>query len=404
MDDGQRLEAIEGHPSFESALEIVKKLAHEGYQTVLAGGCVRDALLGIRAKDLDLATAAKPEEIEAAFTKTLAVGKAFGTIVVVVHGQNFEVTTFRIDGPYLDGRHPTSVTFSRIEEDARRRDFTVNALFYDPLKRKVIDFVGGKRDLKLGLIRAVGDPSERFREDRLRMLRAIRFVGQLGFDLEPGVMEAIRSDYEELSRVSSERIFNEIKRLLESDYLLKGLQALLGSKLENVFWPELSGFNIDLLLPFPRFLNWENAFAAICALSKINDPEPRMRAWKVSKDSMRRIRGQLDALELFTNPRSTRADRARLFGGEYYAESLNLFQGIFDEAKIKKWISEYLEVADEEGRLPKPFLGGEDLAAFGIVSGPKMGELLKQVYDAQLEGRVRSRPEALSELKRIKST
>jgi len=235
-------------------------------------------------------------------------------------------------------------------------------------------------------------------------LRAVRFVGQLGFDLDPAAMAAIQADCAEISKVSVERIFNEIRRLLESNYLVKGLAALLESRQESVFWPELTGFDLDKILVFPKFLHWENAFAAICHIHALGDPEPRLRAWKASRDSLRRVQLQLRAIQTFADPRCTRADRARVFGGEVYAEVIVLAQGLFSEDRIQRWIAEYLEVADDEGKLPKPFLTGEDLLRMGIVPGQKMGDLIRRLFDAQLEGRVRSRPEALNELKRLQST
>ncbi len=364
---------------------------------------MRDGLLGLSPKDLDLATAAAPDVVESSFPKTLAVGKAFGTIVVVEDGHNFEVTTFRRDGAYLNGRHPSAVEFTDIVEDAKRRDFTVNALFYDPFAGRVLDYVGGQDDLARGILRAVGEPAERFAEDRLRMLRAVRFVGQLGFVLDSGAMAAIQEGYLELSKVSVERIFNEMRRLLESDYFVKGLAALIESEQHKVFWPELIGLDLDQISVFPKFVNWENAFAAICFLRKHHDPTARLTAWKVSRDSIRRVQAQLAALKVFADSRSTRAARARVFGGEVYAEVVVLAQGLFDERRLNKWIADYLEVADGEGQLPKPFITGEDLVAMGIKPGQEMGALIKALFDAQLEARVRSRPEALSELKRLRA-
>jgi len=401
MRDGQRLTLLEAHPLFALARSIVERLQSKGHLTVLAGGCVRDSLLGVAPKDLDLATSAPPEEVEEAFERTLNVGKAFGTIVVVLDGHNFEVTTFRSDGPYLDGRHPSSVAFSGIEEDAKRRDFTVNALFYDPLRAEILDYVGGREDLHRRLLRAVGDPAQRFREDRLRMLRAVRFVGQLGFDLDPQALQAIHEQYRELAQVSVERISNEVRRLLESAHLHKGLAALLESKLEAVFWPELSGLDVDRLLVFPAFVNWENAFAAIWWLGGGADPEARLRAWKVSRESLRKVQAQLQAIKVFSDSRSTRAARARVFGGEVFAETVVLAQGIFNEDRLKNWVQEYLEVADSEGHLPKPLISGEDLLKLGVAPGLEMGRLLQLIFDQQLEGRIRSRDEALSELKKV---
>jgi tRNA nucleotidyltransferase (CCA-adding enzyme) len=398
MRAGQRLELLESNPTFPVALRIVRELQKAGYLTVLAGGCVRDSLLGVKPKDLDIATGAPPEIVEELFTKTLAVGKDFGTIVVVEEGHNFEVTTFRREGPYEDGRHPSSVTFTDAAEDARRRDFTVNALFYDPLEREVIDFVGGLEDLHKKNLRAVGNPLERFREDRLRMLRAVRFVAQLGFELEPSAMKAIQDQSAELKVISAERILNEVKRFLTSEHLWMGMKALLESGLERSFWPELSSFDAEALKDHPRFLSWENAFAAISLMVPFEDVERRLRAWKSSKDSLRSVEAQRKGLRVLMNKDSSRADRARVLGGDAFAEVLLLAEIFMDEIELEKIVREFLQVS-VKGELPKPFVSGEDLAGLGVAPGAQMGILLKETYDQQLEGRLNSKSAALARIK-----
>lgn len=395
MRAGQRLELLESHPTYPVAEKIVRELQKAGYLTVMAGGCVRDSLLGVRPKDLDIATGAPPDVVEKSFVKTLAVGKEFGTIVVVEDGHSFEVTTFRRDGPYEDGRHPSSVTFTDAAEDAKRRDFTVNALFYDPLEREVIDFVGGLEDLQKKLLRAVGDASLRFKEDRLRMLRAVRFVGQLGFELDGEALNAIRAQAGELKAVSVERILNEVKRLLASEHLYLGIKALLSTGLEKSFWPEVTGFNLYRMKHHPRFLNWENAFAAISLIAGVEDVETRLRSWKCAKESLRKIETQRKGLRVLENPESTRAERARVLGGDVFAEVLVLAEMFMDAEKLNGIVQEFLQVANK-GELPKAFLTGEDLSALGIPPGAEMGRMLKETYDLQLEGRLTSKSAALS--------
>ena len=165
----------------DAARAIVARLRDNGYVAYFAGGCVRDLVRGEVPKDFDVATSARPEEVQKIFARTYAVGAHFGVIVVLENGFQFEVATFRSDGVYLDGRRPTEVHFSSAEEDAKRRDFTINGMFFDPEKNEVIDFVGGRADLEAKLIRAIGDPAQRFAEDRLRMLRAVRFATVLDF-------------------------------------------------------------------------------------------------------------------------------------------------------------------------------------------------------------------------------
>src|SRR6184192_2632636 len=171
-------------PMEEAARKVVARLREDGHIAYFAGGCVRDMVRGLAPKDYDIATDARPEVVQKIFPRTYAVGAHFGVIVVLENGFQFEVATFRSDGAYLDGRHPVEVHFATAKEDAARRDFTINGMFFDPEKDEVIDFVGGRADLEARLIRAIGDPAQRFAEDRLRMLRAIRFATVLGFDID----------------------------------------------------------------------------------------------------------------------------------------------------------------------------------------------------------------------------
>ncbi len=197
----------------EFAGEVVSRLKQAGHQALWAGGCVRDYLLGRVPKDYDVATDARPEEVRQIFghRRTLAVGASFG--VIVVRGPrgvaDVEVATFRTEGPYLDGRRPESVTFATPEEDAKRRDFTINGMFFDPLAQQVLDYVGGERDLGAGIVRAIGDPHDRVREDKLRMLRAVRFAANLDFELDPITASAVREMADQLTVVSAERITQE---------------------------------------------------------------------------------------------------------------------------------------------------------------------------------------------------
>jgi poly(A) polymerase len=395
----QRLPGIHGYKYFQFAMEVIERLQRRGFQTVFAGGCVRDGLLGVKPKDLDIATAAPPEVVEAEFPRTLAVGKAFGTIIVVGDDCHFEVTTFRTEGPYRDGRHPETVAFSGIEEDARRRDFTVNALFYDPLREEVLDFVGGMEDLNMSLLRTVGLPQERFGEDHLRMLRAVRFVGQLGFRLDPPALHAVQLAYHDLSKVSAERIFNEVRRLLSSRYLKRGLECLLESRLYRVFWSELENFDPVSLERYPVFTGWENAYAAIMTVVGAA-PEFRLRSWKVPRESLRRVHEQMEGARRLLDPQGTRAKRAHILARDTVLEILVLATGMSqDPGLIEVYIREYLSITGPSGTLPEPLVTGQDLLQMGIAPGKEMGKILRVLFDAQLEGRLRSKLEALKYVK-----
>jgi poly(A) polymerase len=195
------------------AADIVRRLHRAGFSAFWVGGCVRDFLLGREPGDYDIATSALPEQIEKLFKRTIAVGRKFGVMVVVENGQPFQVATFRAEADYRDGRHPEQVTFGDAEADAQRRDFTVNGLFYDPVAEKLHDWVGGEKDLRAKIIRTIGSPGERFAEDHLRLLRAVRFAAQLGFEIEPQTFAAVRTLAPKIELISAERIRDELIKL-----------------------------------------------------------------------------------------------------------------------------------------------------------------------------------------------
>lgn len=216
---------------FEVGKQIVQTLVSNGFEAYFAGGWVRDFLLNLPSEDLDIATSASPEQVIALFDKTICVGQAFGSIVVVLENHCFEVSTFRQDLDYKDGRHPSSVQFCTAKEDALRRDFTINGMFYDPLKDQILDFVQGQEDLKKKQIKAIGEPKQRFEEDRLRMLRALRFSLKFGFTIDPKTYEAIQTFASQLRpSVSVERIWQELVKMVYLDPL-KTLNLLFDTTL-----------------------------------------------------------------------------------------------------------------------------------------------------------------------------
>src|SRR5215467_9259287 len=196
-----------------TARKVAARLREQGHIAYFAGGCVRDMVRGLTPKDYDIATDARPETVQALFSRTYAVGAHFGVIVVLENSFQFEVATFRSDDAYVDGRHPSAVHFSSPEEDARRRDFTINGMFYDPIAEQVIDLIGGQADIAAKLVRAIGDPGKRFAEDRLRMLRGVRFATVLDYQIDKKTWDALVANAASINQISAERIRDELVRI-----------------------------------------------------------------------------------------------------------------------------------------------------------------------------------------------
>src|SRR5215468_2735973 len=211
---------LSGMTERDFAVQVVRRLRQAGYEALWAGGCVRDELLGVEPVDYDVATSARPEEVQRTFAHTVEVGVSFGVVEVIGPRRpdgsfpKVQVATFRSDGAYVDGRRPESVVFSTAAEDAQRRDFTINGMFFDPLESRVIDYVGGLADLKAGVLRAIGDPRARFREDKLRLMRAVRMAARFDFPIEAGTAAAVREMAPQITVVSSERIAEELRKML----------------------------------------------------------------------------------------------------------------------------------------------------------------------------------------------
>ena len=223
-----------------TAKRLVERLRATGHEAFFAGGCVRDMLLGKEAHDIDIATSATPEEVQKLFPRTVAVGAQFGVIVVLEDDFEFQVATFRSDGAYKDGRHPESISFTTAEGDAKRRDFTVNGLFYDPLDKRIIDHVGGEADLKAGILRCIGNPVERFTEDKLRLIRCVRFSASLGFQIEEQTWQAVCRMAPQITAVSAERLRDELVKIFTHPSRVKGFDLLDACGLLQILLPEVT--------------------------------------------------------------------------------------------------------------------------------------------------------------------
>lgn len=382
------------HPQWGAVQKIYHKLNEKGYKAFLAGGCVRDALLGVSARDLDIATDAEPAVVESLFAKTVGVGKVFGVIRVLEDGEDIEVATFRTDGQYLDGRRPEGVHFSSPQEDAQRRDFTVNALFYDFTSQQVIDYVGGQADLAQKVLKTVGRAEDRFQEDHLRILRAVRFVAQLDFSLESETSKAIREMASLVATVSSERISEELVKLLLSFHVEKGLQALQSHGLMQVLFPFREN-NVDWQPPQGPLTESESLtlFFEPCPLNELG---PRLKSLRLSVKTIRFIENALGVLKdpqsFFEMPQGKQLERLSVDGIAFSLRCL-LERGYIGEYKPKA--ADLLKTfAIWGGELPERWIRGEDLKA--EMQGRSLGEALQDVYERQLEGQFKSPQEALA--------
>jgi poly(A) polymerase len=403
--------------SREFAAEVVRRLRDAGFVALFAGGCVRDLLLNRLAKDYDVATTASPDEVRRLFghRKTLPVGASFGVIIVLgpQPGIQVEVATFRREGDYSDGRRPDRVEFCSPEEDARRRDFTINGMFYDPVDSRVLDYVGGEYDLAAGIIRAIGDPHDRMREDKLRMLRAVRFAATLEFDLDPVTAAAIREMAGQLTVVSAERIAQELKRMLIDRHRRRAMELCAEVGLLCVIFPELGPIAGDgafwprtlhmlQLLSDPKFelslaallhaLPAEPTVREICLRLKLSNDEKDRAIWLAAHQDDLRAASQFDLARLKRSLSHHYAnDQLSLLKVKLLAESADLHPVLFCE--------EFLARTPREELDPPPLVTGDDLIRLGLAPGPRFKELLDEIRDAQLNGAIATKEDALALVK-----
>ncbi len=383
---------LEQHPHWPALRQVHDTLQAKGYRALLAGGAVRDLLLSRFPKDLDLATNATPEQVEALFDKTIMVGKAFGVVRVIIEGVDIEVATFRKDGPYQDGRRPQMVQFSSEKEDALRRDFTINALFYDLSEKKVLDYVDGERDIRSGVIRTVGSPQLRFEEDKLRILRALRFHAQLGFALSTETQEVIPTFANQLVQVSQERLRDEWQKLLTAPFAMKGVKLCYELSLWPILFPNWV-YQETVFEKFldPKFCNsFERAWAVWINLQDLKG-EKQVREschhWKLSGDVIDKVVSSYLALQ----------GTLAFSQGEPVDWALNLSQkhnffalDIFEYLKEDELSQSYYEAKARalqyfnRGELPRPLVHGEDLIQLGHKPGTSFKKILEKCYRQQL--------------------
>ena len=368
----------------------------------MAGGCVRDMLLGRRAKDYDVATNAEPREVIKLFRRTLKVGAKFGVVIVLLEGQQVEVATFRTETGYADGRHPAEVKFASAAEDAGRRDFTINGMFCNPLKKEVIDYVNGRADLKRRLIRTIGRPQQRFGEDYLRMLRAVRFSTQLGFKIEPNTFSAICRNAKNITRISGERIAMELEAILVNPNRSVGVSLLAESGLAKTIFPGFAGERIKLAIKVLDKLRKKVDFALALACFFVGCPTEfaleKCRALKLSRNQNRHIKFLLANRGKLLDERMSLAELKMTLAGPYFQDLYEMQRAI--QRAEQKSVSALVSLRKRMNALgdvelkPKPLLNGHDLIRLGAVPGPSLGQLAQELYIVQLETNVTTAEQA----------
>lgn len=435
----------------QNAIDIVKTLQEHGYKAFFAGGCVRDMVMGKESEDYDIATSALPEDIMKLFERTIPVGVQFGVVIVVKDGHNFEVATFRTEGSYTDGRHPDYVAFSTPEADVKRRDFTINGLLYDPLKNEILDYVGGQEDISRGIIRTIGNPVERFTEDKLRMMRAARFACRFNFPIHEDTRQAIIQLAKNIHVISAERIREELEKILTGtnphigiklldelcllQEILPEVSSMKGVRQPENFHPEGDVFVHTLLClsklaPVPEHgmerPSWTLAMgvllhdigktitfeeldrirfnlhekvgadmaARICDRLKTSNAEKDRIVWLVLKHLY------------FKDAQKMRLSKLkRLLGEEGYPELAELCR--IDALASSGDLSDYhfcremfSKLSHEEVK-PKPLITGHDLIGMGLKPGPVFKDILMKIEDEQLEGNLKTKEEAIEMAKSL---
>lgn len=428
----------------EAATGVIRTLQQEGYEAVFAGGCVRDRLLGRTPRDYDMATSATPDQMQALFPGSHLVGKAFGVIIVRKGEFQIEVATFREDGVYEDGRHPVAVRFADRETDAQRRDFTINAMFEDPIAGEVIDLVGGREDLKAGILRAVGDPARRFDEDKLRLLRAVRFAARFEFRIEEKTWEAMRAVAPLIKGVSAERIGDEVAGILTEGHARTGFELLDASGLLEQVLPEITCMHGCEQNPdhHPEGDVFEHTMRCIDQLeegctrelalgmllhdvAKPTTAALREGRWTfyghpregsdMAAEICRRLRYSNDTtdrvcflveqhLRHSSAPDMKQSTLKRFLRQDGIEELLEIARmdamGSRGDLTLYEFCRNALEELGEEEVRPDPLVTGRDLIRLGYKPGPLFREILTAIEDAQLEGALTTPEEALKMLER----
>lgn len=427
-----------------AARSIAGRLIDHGHQAFFAGGYVRDRLLyGTASGDIDIATSASPQQISSLFGRVRGVGEHFGVMLVIEEGIAFEVATFRTDVGTRDGRHPERVEFTDARHDALRRDFTINALFLDPAADTVIDYVGGREDLDAGVVRAVGRADRRFREDYLRLLRAVRFAAQLRFRIDDETWGALVACADGIRSISPERIFQELQRMLTGADPARAVELLHRSGLLGIVLPEVEATvgveqpgefhpEGDVFTHTVKALGLLNRRLPVCAwavlLHDIGKPPTFRRADRIRFDNHNRVGASMAVAVLkrlrassalienvracvdnhmnFMHVRNMRLSTLRrLLARPTFDDELELHRvdcgASHGDLDNYRFLCEKHREFAREGAKPRPLLRGRDLIGLGLKPGPIFGEILDAAYDLQLERSIRTREEALDAARRL---
>jgi poly(A) polymerase len=435
-------------PSRELATNTVRRLQEAGHSAFWVGGCVRDFLLGREPEDFDIVTSALPEEIERIFEHTIPVGRKFGVIIVLEEDHQFQVATFRAESEYRDGRRPEQISFGDARADALRRDFTINGLFFDPIAGKLHDWVAGEADLRAGIVRTIGAPEERFGEDHLRMLRAVRFAARLGFEIEPKTFTAIQKHAGKIRIISAERIRDELLKLFAvpragapADSASRGLELLRATGLLEQILPELAATvtceqspdfhpegnvfthlrlmldkmpaDADPLLPWAvlmhdiakpltasrdpktgsiHFYEHENVGAGMATQILERLRFPRKQIEQVTE-------AVLHHMQFKDAPKMRKSTLRRMLMRETFPLELQLHRldclGSHGRLDVYNFLVAQSAELSKQPEIRPPLLTGDDLIALGVKPGPQMGALLAELREKQLADELQSGEEAI---------
>lgn len=430
----------------KTAIKIIQSLQKSGFETYFAGGCVRDILLKKEPKDYDIVTAAKPEQIEALLEHTIPIGKDFGVIMTIINGHKFEIATFREDSARSDGRRPHAISFSDAEQDAKRRDFTINGMFYDPITKKIIDFVGGQDDLHEKIIRFIGDPVKRIEEDHLRILRAVRFKNALEFRYHPQTFQAIKQHSALVQKVSAERVKDELNKIIGIPHALETFEDLDDTRILQYILPEVEKMK-GVAQPLEYHQEgdvWTHSLLALESLSpkapitlrwavllhdvgkpdtfklkadRIHFDTHAERSGEISKTLLKRLAFSRKEIEeitwlvrhhmmMYAFADMTKSRKKYWYKNRWFKKLLRLMKADIAGSKPSNYdlydniVTDYKKITQEEE--VKPLLMGKDLIKrFHLKPGPLIGEILAEIEKLQLAEKIHNKKEAWDVVKRM---